>query len=114
MTDHMLNFAPIELRGHTEVLVGRQSYSADRLRELRREFYKTHIFQRIGADETIIDIPVVAGVTPVGNLRNASTWRRCREFGRDSSLLPFYERFVASATSLPPGPSACLAALRVD
>jgi len=68
MTDHMLNFAPIELRGHTEVLVGRQSYSADRLRELRREFYKTHIFQRIGADETIIDIPVVAGVAPVGNL----------------------------------------------
>jgi hypothetical protein len=68
MTNYTLNFVPIDLRGETEVLVGRQSYTADRLRELRREFCKTHVFQRMGADDSIIDIPVVEGVVPVGNL----------------------------------------------
>jgi hypothetical protein len=69
MTNYTLNFAPIELQGPTEVLVGRQSYSADRLRELRREFYKTHIFQRFGADDVIIDIPIVPETAPLGNVQ---------------------------------------------
>jgi len=69
MTNYTLNFAPIELQGNTEILVGRQFYSADRLRELRREFYKTHIFQRLGAEDAIIDIPVVAGAAPIGNIQ---------------------------------------------
>jgi hypothetical protein len=69
MTNYTLNFAPIELHGDTEVFVGRQSYNAERLHELRREFHKTHIFQRFGAEDAIIDIPIVAGAAPVGNIQ---------------------------------------------
>jgi hypothetical protein len=69
VTSYTLNFAPIELQGNIEVLVGRQSYSADKLHELRREFCKTHIFQRFGAEDAIIDIPIVAGAAPVGNIQ---------------------------------------------
>ena len=69
MTSYTLNFAPIELLGDTEVLVGRQSYNPERLHELRREFHKTHVFQRFGAEDAIIDIPVVAGSAPVGHIQ---------------------------------------------
>jgi hypothetical protein len=70
MTNYTLNFAQIELHGNTEVFVGRQSYNSNRLHELRREFHKTHIFQRLGAEDAIIDIPVVAGIAPVGNVQD--------------------------------------------
>jgi hypothetical protein len=69
MTNYTLNFAPIELQGSTEVLIGRQSYSAERLRELRSEFYRTHIFQRFSADNVIIDIPIASEAAPLGNVQ---------------------------------------------
>ena len=69
MSNYTLNFAPIELQGATEVLAGRQAYSADRLRELRSEFYRTHIFQRFGEDDVIIDIPIAPGHAPIGNIQ---------------------------------------------
>lgn len=69
MAKYTLNFAPIELRGNTEILVGQQPYSAERLRDLRAEFYESHVFQRMGADEIIIDIPIVKGAEPLGNVQ---------------------------------------------
>jgi len=69
MGDYTLNFAPIELHGDAEILVGRQPYSAERLQELRREFCKTHVFQRFGSEDVIIDIPVVCDTRPIGNIQ---------------------------------------------
>jgi len=69
MAKYTLNFAPIELWGDTEILVGQQPYSTDRLRDLRAEFYRTHVFQRMGADEVIIDVPIAEGAEPLGNVQ---------------------------------------------
>jgi len=85
MTSYTLNFAPIALTGNTEILVGRQSYSSERLRELRREFSKTHVFQRLGAEDAIIDIPIVAETAPVGNVQEHIDLNRMQ--GLWSSLL---------------------------
>ncbi|MFK4503991.1 hypothetical protein ABIF86_008282 [Bradyrhizobium japonicum] len=63
-----LNFAPIDLEGNTEIIVGRQTYSAERLRELRSEFYETHVFQRMGSEDAIVDIPIAGDVKPVGSV----------------------------------------------
>jgi hypothetical protein len=68
MANYTLNFAPIDLQGNTEILIGRQSYSVDKLRELRSEFYNTHIFQRFGIEDAIVDIPIVADTQPIGNV----------------------------------------------
>jgi hypothetical protein len=80
MSRYTLNFVPIELAGNTEILVGRQSYSADRLPELRREFGGTHVFQRMSMEDAIVDIPVVAGAQPIGNLQELIDLRRTQGF----------------------------------
>lgn len=54
---YTLNFIPLDLEGEVEVLVGRQPFTAERLRDLRSEFYKTHVFQRLNSEDVIIDIP---------------------------------------------------------
>jgi hypothetical protein len=69
MIKYTLNFAPIELHGHVEILVGKQSYSADRLHDLRREFSRTHVFRRSGAENVIVDIPIVSNAEPLGNIQ---------------------------------------------
>lgn len=69
MSNLLINFAPISVRGDTTVLVGRQPYDKDRLNELRREFRETHVFRRDGIDDVIIDIPVVAGQSPIGDVQ---------------------------------------------
>ena len=85
MTNYTLNFAPIELRGNTEILVGRQSFSADRLRDLRGEFYKTHTFQRLGAEDVILDVPIAAGAAPIGNVQEQMDLKKAQ--GLWSTLL---------------------------
>lgn len=69
MMGYTINFAPINLQGNTSIHVGRQPYDSDRLDELRREFRETHVFQRDGADDVIIDIPIIAGQNPIGNVQ---------------------------------------------
>jgi hypothetical protein len=69
MSKYSLNFAPISLEGDTKVLTGRQPYDPDRLAELRAEFGATHVFQRYSADEVIVDVPIVPGVKPIGNIQ---------------------------------------------
>jgi hypothetical protein len=69
MTKYTLNFAPIEIKGDTTVLIGRQPYDSDRLDALRREFRETHVFRRDGADNVILDVPVIAGQKPIGNIQ---------------------------------------------
>lgn len=69
MSKYTINFAPISLQGNTTVLIGRQTYDSDRLDELRNEFRETHVFRRDGVDNVIIDIPVVTGQRPIGNVQ---------------------------------------------
>jgi hypothetical protein len=69
MTKYSINFAPIEIKGDTTVLIGRQAYDRDRLDALRREFRETHVFRRDGADNVILDVPVIAGQKPIGNIQ---------------------------------------------
>jgi hypothetical protein len=64
---YSINFAPLALAGDTKVRVGRQPYDQDRLDALRREFRETHVFRRSG--DVIIDVPVVAGQQPLGNVQ---------------------------------------------
>lgn len=80
MSRYTLNFAPMELVGNTDILVGRQSYSADRLRDLRREFSGTHVFQRMSMEDAIVDIPVVTGAKPIGNIEEHIDLRRTQGF----------------------------------
>ncbi|WP_045834967.1 hypothetical protein [Hyphomicrobium sp. 99] len=63
-----INFAPISLAGATKVQVGRQDYDHDRLRELRQEFAATHVLMRRREGDVIVDIPVVHGQKPIGNV----------------------------------------------
>jgi hypothetical protein len=68
MSNYTINFAPIDIHGETRVLVGRQPYEKERLEELRQEFGETHVFRRHGAD-VIVDIPIVSGQSPLGNIQ---------------------------------------------
>jgi hypothetical protein len=68
MSKYTLNFAPISLAGETTLFVGTQPFSKDALYGLRREHRSTHVFHRRGRDDVIVDIPVVAGATPIGKL----------------------------------------------
>ncbi|XSC47617.1 argonaute/piwi family protein [Bradyrhizobium sp. RDT10] len=85
MAKYTLNFAPMELRGDTEILVGQHPYSAETLRDLRAEFYETHVFQRLGADDMIVDIPIVRGALPVANVQERIDLKKM--VGTWSSLL---------------------------
>jgi hypothetical protein len=68
MSRHTLNFAPVTLKCGSDVLIGRQPYTAERLTALRAEFYATHVFHRDGKRDVILDIPVLAGQQPIGNV----------------------------------------------
>ncbi|MGO7446469.1 hypothetical protein ACC668_17455 [Rhizobium ruizarguesonis] len=74
-----INFAPISLDGDCEVLVGRQNYDKDRLAELRSDFRSTHLFRRDGAD-SMVDIPIAPGGSPVGNVQEAIDLRRNQQY----------------------------------
>ena len=69
MGRYALNFAPLALQGSTKLLMGRQTYNSDRLNELRAEFRHTHVFHRDGKNDAILDIPIVPGASPVGNVQ---------------------------------------------
>lgn len=71
MAKFTLNLAPVELSGETKILVGRQPYDRDRLIELRRDFRETHVFRRDGTDDVIVDVPVVEGQKPIGNIQES-------------------------------------------
>ena len=64
-----LNLAPVTLTGETTLDIGYRPYAKDRLHSLRTEFGQTHVFKRDGKDDTIIEIPVVAGAEPVSDKR---------------------------------------------
>lgn len=68
MPKYTLNFAPISIAGEKDILTGRQPYNADHLKILRAEYSDTHVFKRSGADGVIIDIPIVSGAKPLGNI----------------------------------------------
>lgn len=68
MGRYSLNFAPLSIEGSSSILTGRQRYDADLLKDLRAEFGDTHVFQRNGADDVIVDIPVAPEAKPLGNL----------------------------------------------
>ena len=65
--DLSLNFAPVTLKGDSLVNIGYRSFHAAELQELRSEFSGTHVFRRDGRDNTILDIPVVAGHEPLSD-----------------------------------------------
>ena len=69
MSNYTINFAPIDIHGESRVLIGRQSYEKERLEELRREFGETHVFRRDRTGDIIVDIPVVDGQNPLGNIQ---------------------------------------------
>ncbi|WP_421521875.1 argonaute/piwi family protein [Ochrobactrum quorumnocens] len=69
MAKYTINFSPVEMTGQAKVLVGRQPFDVDRLNELRDEFRETHVFRRDGIDNVIVDVPVVAGQKPIGNVQ---------------------------------------------
>lgn len=69
MSKYELNFAPIGLTGETATLIGRQPYNLDRLNELKSEFADSHVFRRDGFNDSIIDIPIIAGRDPIGNIQ---------------------------------------------
>ena len=87
MTNYSMNFAPIEIKGDTTVLIGRQAYDRDRLDALRREFRETHVFRRDGADNVILDVPVIAGQKPIGNIKKNLIWRDTKSCGLPSCRL---------------------------
>ncbi len=68
MSQLSLNFAPLNITGNTSILVGRQPFDSERLADLRAEFVDTHVFHRSGLDDTIIDIPIVKDIAPLGNV----------------------------------------------
>ena len=90
-----INFAPISVRGNTTVLIGRQHYDSDRLDELHRELCETHVFRRDGIDDVIIDIPVLTGQRPIGNVQEEI------DLSKHHKLLPP----LLSATVVLPRPS---------
>ena len=62
-----LNFAPVGLRGDTEIHVGFCPFDVDILASLRKEFGETHVFRTHREDDTIIDIPVVQAAEPLSD-----------------------------------------------
>lgn len=68
MSQLSLNFAPLSITGDTSVVIGRQPFDVERLADLRAEFVDSHVFHRSGVDDTIIDIPIVDGSVPLGNV----------------------------------------------
>ena len=78
MSKYVINFSPLGLDGNTSVLVGRQPYESGRLNELRNEFVETHVFRRDTVDDVIVDIPVVPGQKPIGNIQEEVDLRHHR------------------------------------
>jgi len=72
----VINFAPLDVVGKTLTEIGRQPFHADRLRDLRNEFSKTHVFRRDGIANAIIDVPIATGSQPLGTLREEVDLRR--------------------------------------
>ncbi|MBO6636879.1 MAG: hypothetical protein JJ920_08120 [Roseitalea sp.] len=62
-----LNFAPVGLRGDTEIHVGFRPFEVDTLASLRKEYGETHVFRTHREDDTIIDIPVAQGAEPLSD-----------------------------------------------
>ena len=62
-----LNFSPTHLSGEAVIAVGYRPYSETLLHDLREEFGATHVFQREREDNTIVDIPAVAGTEPLAD-----------------------------------------------
>ncbi len=62
-----LNFSPVSLFGETKINVGYRPYDEEVLRALRTKFGTTHVFKREWEDDTIVDIPVVDGATPLAD-----------------------------------------------
>lgn len=69
MSKYTINFAPLRLEGDTSVLIGRQPYEAKLLDDLRNEFRETHVFKRDGKDNVILDVPITADRSPLGNIQ---------------------------------------------
>lgn len=69
MAKYALNFAPLTLEGSAKVLIGQQPYDRDRLNDLRAEFRDTHVFHRDGKNNVIMDLPIVPGREPLGNIQ---------------------------------------------
>lgn len=80
MVSYSVNFSSLSVDGETNILIGRQPYDEDRLRELRKEFTHTHVFRR--DRDTIIDVPIEAGLIPIGNLQEEI------DLANDDMLLP--------------------------
>ena len=69
LSNLLLNFAPVTLTGDTTQTVGQRPYDKNRLNDLRAEYGSTHVFKRDGRSNTIIDIPVTDGATPLADDR---------------------------------------------
>jgi len=69
MSNYTLNFVTVSIEGQTHIVIGQQPYDQERLMELRNTFGKTHVFQRYGRGDVIVDIPIVAGQRPLGNIQ---------------------------------------------
>ena len=80
MAHYGINFAQLSVSGETAILIGRQPYDEEHLRELRQEFSSTYVFRR--DKDTIIDIPIVHDREPLGNLREEI------DLAQDRLLLP--------------------------
>ena len=80
MARFALNFASLSVEGETTVLVGRQPYAEEHLRDLRKDFSLTHVFRR--DRDTIIDVPISANCHPLGNLQEEI------DLSEDLMLLP--------------------------
>lgn len=65
--NYSLNFASLSFEGKNKILIGRQPYDKEHLRELRKDFSHTHVFRR--DRDSIIDAPIETGATPLGNLQ---------------------------------------------
>ncbi|HPE32874.1 MAG TPA: hypothetical protein PLV61_16890, partial [Parvularculaceae bacterium] len=63
----LLNFSPVTLNGEGKHTVGFRAFDAEVLSELRRTFSETHVFRANREDDTIIDIPTVAGAEPLSD-----------------------------------------------
>lgn len=80
MARYTINFAPLSVGGEINVLIGRQPYDEDHLRELRQEFSHTHVFRR--DQDTIIDVPITGDHDPLGNVQEEI------DLSKDRLLLP--------------------------
>src|SRR5579871_1722621 len=80
MSKHTLNFAPSSLTANTTLFAGTQPFNKELLHELRREHRSTHVFQRRGRDDVIVDIPVMPGAKPIGKLEEEIDLAKAQEF----------------------------------